>query len=101
MRSIRIVVLLVSMSVMVLLAKAQPNLTFYSLENQFNSSNFNPAFLTSQNNFTFSIFPMGGTNIGYNNQQVIKQLLLKVLSGISTDQDYKDMLKSMADHSSI
>ena len=101
MRSIRIVVLLVSMSVMVLWAKAQTNLAFYSLENQFNSSNFNPAFLISQNNFSFSIFPMGGTSIGYNNQQVIKQLVLKVLSGISTDQDYKDMLKSMADHNFI
>jgi len=89
------------MSVMGFWANAQTSLDFYSLENQFNSSNYNPAFLSSQDNFTLSIFPIGGTNIGYNNQEVIKQLLVKVISGSSTDQDFKDMLKSMEEHSSI
>jgi len=101
MRILRFIVLLIMMSVMVLWANAQTNLDFYSIENQFNSSIYNPAFLSSQKIFSFSIFPLGGNSIGYNNQQVIRQLPLKIISGVSTDQDFKDLLKSLEIHPSI
>ena len=101
MRSIRIIVLLFSMSAMVLCAKAQTNLSFYPLEDQFNSFNYNPAFLSSQKKSNFSIFPMGGTSIGYNNQRVIKDLVSKSISGITSNDDYKNILKSMVDRSLI
>lgn len=78
-----------------------PNLAFYSLENQFNSSNFNPAFLTSPEKFTLSIFPIGGISVGYNDQQVIRKILTKFISGIPSDEDYRELLKSMADHSAF
>jgi len=81
--------------------QAQTNMAFYPVENQFNSSDFNPAFLSSENKFTFSIFPMGGANIGYNNQEVIRQLVTKFLSGINQDEEYKDVLISMVDRKSF
>jgi len=71
------------------------------LEEQFSSSSFNPAFLHSREKFTFSILPFGGTSIGYNNQKVIKGLVEQSLSGISTDEDYKKVLKSLTDRSSF
>lgn len=86
---------------MFLSGKSQSNLSFYPLENQFNSFNYNPAFLVSQQKANFSILPIGGTSIGYNNQEVINDLVSKTLSGITSDQDYKDILKSMVDHSLI
>ena len=89
------------MKIMVLSGEAQSNLSFYPLESQFNSFNYNPAFLSSQKKSNFSIFPMGGTSIGYNNQQVIKKLVTKSLSGNLNDDVYKDMLKSMVNHSLI
>lgn len=100
-RSKRILVFLVLMPVMVILGKAQSNMAFYPLEDQFNSSNFNPAFLTSPNKFTLSIFPLGGTSIGYNNQKIIQQMVSKLLSGSISDKDYKDILKSLDDRSSF
>ena len=100
-KNTRILVLLTLMSMISTFTKAQINIAFYPLEEQFNSYNLNPAFLNPQNRFTFSIFPMGGTSIGYNNQLVIRQLVTKFLSGGTTDQDYRDILKSMADRSSF
>lgn len=75
--------------------QAQSGLSLYSLENHFNSSNYNPAFLSSQDKFTVSFFPIGGTNIGYNNQEAIRKLVSKFLTGATTDQDYKEVLQSM------
>jgi len=75
--------------------KAQTNMAFYPFENQFNSFNYNPAFLTSKGQFTFSIFPLAGINIGYNNQNEIKTLVSKLLSGINEDNEYIDLVKSM------
>jgi hypothetical protein len=75
--------------------KAQTNMAFYPIENQFNSFNFNPAFLTSKGQFSFSIFPFAGTNIGYNNQEEIQSLARKLLSGINEDVEYIDLVKSM------
>jgi hypothetical protein len=83
------------------MSKAQSNLSFYPLEDQFNSYNFNPAFLSSQKKSNFSVFPIGGTSIGYNNQNVINDLVSRTISGIAEDQDYINILKSMADHSLI
>lgn len=96
----RIVVLLTLMLVMVSLTKAQLNLAFYPLDDQFNSCSFNPAFLTSPEKFTFSIIPIGGTSIGYNSQAIIKDLFTKILSGESPDDGYyTNVLESMADKS--
>lgn len=100
-KNTRLLVLLATMSLYVLTGKAQTNIAFYPLEEQFNSYNLNPAFLNPEKRFTFSIFPMGGTSIGYNNQEVIRQLVSKFLSGRTTDSDYKDILNSFIDRSSF
>jgi hypothetical protein len=83
------------------LANAQPNLFYYSFDDQFNSSDYNPAFLTSRQKYTFSIIPMGGTSFGYNNQAEIRNMVSKFLSGVSTDNDYKDVLESMVGQASF
>lgn len=83
------------------MSKAQPNMAFYPLDDQFNSSAFNPAFLNSREKFTFSIFPIGGSNIGYNNQEVVRGLVLETLHGITSDDDYKKVLESITDRSSF
>jgi len=85
----------------VLGAKAQSNMAFYPLEEQFNSSDFNPAFLNSREKFTFSIFPVGGSSIGYNNQEIIKELVLTSLHGITSDDEYKKVLQSITDRTSF
>jgi hypothetical protein len=79
---------------------AQTNMAFYPIENQFNSSGFNPAFLFSDSQYTFSIFPIGGMNVGYNNQAVVNQLVSKLLSGINTDNEYLEIVRTMVDHKS-
>jgi hypothetical protein len=81
--------------VAVLHGYAQTNMVFYPTENQINSPNLNPAFLTSQNKFTFGIFPLSGMNVGYNNQLVIKNMLFKILNGNQTNDDFKDVFNSM------
>lgn len=98
---VQLLVLIVLLFVKGFPSVAQTNIAFYPLEDQFNSSSFNPAFLTSHHRFTFSIFPMGGTNIGYNNQRAIKELVTKFVSGAITDEDYKDILSSLTDNSSF
>ena len=96
----RLFVMLTLMLAMVSMAKAQFNLAFYPLEDQFNSSNYNPAFLTSPEKLTFSIIPFGGTSIGYNSQAIIKDLFTKILSGEIPDDDYyMNVLESMANKS--
>jgi len=101
MRNKRIWLLIVLMPISVLLSKAQPNLSLFPFENQFNSSDFNPAFLTSSHKFTFSFFPIGGTTLSYNNPQVISSLFSKISSGITTDKDYQDIMESMANRPTI
>jgi len=78
-------------------AKAQPNLAFYPLEDQFNSFDYNPAFLTSREKFTFSIFPLGGISTIYNNQEVITDLATKFLTGVVYDQDFKKIFNKAVD----
>lgn len=98
---IRVAVLLASVSVIVLSVKAQPNMAFYPFDDHFNSSGYNPSFLTSREKFTFSIFPVGGTSLGFNNQKAIGDLVFKFLNGISTDEDFRDVLNSMVDQSTF
>ena len=83
------------MSVMTLWGKAQSNLVFYHLNDEFNSSAFNPAFLTSQKNFTFSIFPLAGMSFVVNNQSIVKDVVSKFLSGNQTNQDFKDVFTNL------
>lgn len=65
--------------------KAQTNIAFYPLEEQFNSYSFNPAFLNPSGRFTFSIFPFGGMSVAYNNQAAVNQMATKFLQG-NTDR---------------
>lgn len=80
---------------------AQPNLAFYPLTDQFNSFDYNPAFLTSPEKFTFSMFPLAGTSLGYNNQGVISQMASKSLEGVITNSDYEDAFTKMVRQSSF
>ncbi|MDP3914187.1 MAG: DUF5723 family protein [Bacteroidota bacterium] len=95
MRIKQIVVLLALMSVFSILGNAQSNLVFYNEDEQFNASNFNPAFLTSQKKFTFSIFPLAGMTFGFNNQEVIKDVMNQFLKGNQTTQDFKGVFNSL------
>lgn len=70
-------------------------MAFYPIENQFNSSAYNPAFLMSKAQFTFSIFPFAGTNLGFNNQEEILNLVSKLTSGLNKDTEYIDIIKDM------
>lgn len=76
-------------------SNAQPNLVFYHDQEQANSSLFNPSFLTTQQKFTFSILPLSGMSVGYNNQAVIKDMLLDFLSGEQTSDDFRDVFNSL------
>jgi len=100
-RGKRILVVLALMPMMVLLGKAQPNIALYPLENQFNSFIYNPAFLTSQEKFSFSIFPIGGASISYNNKSIIERFVSNIISKKITDNDYQEVLKKLADRSSF
>jgi hypothetical protein len=81
--------------VAVLHGNAQTNMVFYPMENQINSPGLNPAFLTSQSKYALGIFPLTGMNVGYNNQLVIKNMLLKILNGEQANDDYKEVFNSM------
>jgi hypothetical protein len=91
----RIVVLLAMLSAMVLLGKAQSNLVIYHLDDEFNSSAFNPAFLTSQKKFTFSIFPLAGMSLGTNNQPVISDVITQMLKSTQTTDNFKGVFNSL------
>lgn len=99
-KSKRILALLTLLFAIGLMAKAQFNLSLYPLDDHFNSSNYNPAFLTSPEKFTFSIIPLGGTSIGYNSQAMIKDMFTKILSGENPeDEYYMNVLEDMAEKS--
>lgn len=80
---------------------AQPNLAFYPLNKQFNSYNFNPAFLTSPEKFTFSIFPLAGISFSYNNQEIVRKIATEFISGTITHQEYEDIFNRMLKHSAF
>ncbi len=94
-RSKHIYILLLWLFVFVLDGKAQSGLEFYSIENKYNSYNFNPAFLSSRSQFTFSIFPFAGTSLGYDNQQEIQRMMKELLSGINSENEYISLVKNM------
>ena len=74
---------------------AQPNLAFYPFNNQFNSFDYNPAFLTSPEKFTFSIFPLAGSSAGFNNQEIIRDITSKYLTGDLITKDYEKALNKL------
>jgi len=90
-----------SMAFLTIETNAQSNLALYSLENHFNSSNFNPAYLQSKERFTFSLFPLAGISIGYDNQEVTKGIVQESLLGITTDEEYKKVLRSLTNRNSF
>jgi len=79
----------------VVLSKAQSNLFIYHTQGHVNSSNLNPAFLPSQEKFTFSIFPISGMGVGYNKQEVIQEMLSKFAKGTITDDDYNKIFDDL------
>ena len=97
----RILLFLMFCTFMIPWTKAQPSLAFYPLKNQFNSFDSNPAFLTSREKFTFSIFPLAGTSFEYNNQEIVKSISSKFLKGSLTIQDYKDAFNKVTNQTSF
>jgi hypothetical protein len=91
----RLSVFLAMMSAIALLGKAQSNMVSYPVKDQFNSSDFNPAFLTAQHQYTFSIFPLAGMSVGYNDQSVINKMLKNFLSGNKTPLDTNALFNSL------
>ena len=100
-KNLKEIVLISAILLIGLMCKSQPNMALYPLEEHFNSSGFNPAFLYSREKYTFSMIPFGGTSIGYNNQEVIKDLVTGTLKGITSDDDYKKGFKSITDRTSF
>lgn len=90
--------LLAAISLFGLHGNAQSNLVFYHNHEQFNSSDFNPAFLTSQQNFTLGIFPISGMTVGYNNQAVIKDMVFQFIAGNQTQEDFTNVFNSLLTH---
>jgi hypothetical protein len=76
-------------------------MAFYPIEDQFNSSSFNPAFLTSRSQFTFSIFPLSGVNLGYNEQKVISSVTSNLFSGTDQNSAFLGLAKSMIKRSTF
>lgn len=83
------------------LVHAQPNLTFYPLNEQFNSFEYNPAFLTSGEQFTFSIFPVAGLNMNFNKQEIVKDMVGELRSGEIANQESRDIFTRMLRHPSF
>jgi len=75
--------------------RSQTNMVFYQAEDQVVSPGYNPAFLTNQNIFVFSFFPLTGMSVGYNNQKVIKDMILNYAQGKQTNDDFKEVFNSM------
>ena len=96
-KGIPVFLFLTYLLILTLHGNAQTNMVFYNTPDQYNTSNFNPAFLTSQKNFTFSILPLAGMSVGYNNQSVIKDMVLNVIKGSQTTEDLKAVFNSMLD----
>lgn len=89
------ILLLIILFTMAFGARGQSNLVFYQSHEQFNSSVYNPAFLTEQRKFTFSIFPIGGMDVGYNDPKLINTMIFNVLKGDSANQASKDVFNGL------
>ena len=94
---IRRMTLLIFLSVSSLFVHAQSNLLFYHSPEQFNSSNYNPAFLVSQGKYTFSVFPLSGMNVSYNNQSIINKVIKNVLQKDTENEASKALFKSLVE----
>lgn len=81
--------------------QAQSNLALYPLEEQFNAFDYNPAFLSSPEKFTFSIFPMAGMNLSMNNQAILREAARKSSSGVISETYYEDLFNRLLDKSSF
>ena len=81
--------------------RAQHNLSFYPMRDQFNSFDYNPAFLSSPERFTFSIFPLAGFNLNANNQDILRDAKSKFLSGDVAREEYKGVFDKLMDRPSL
>ena len=81
--------------------QAQSNLSFYPLEEQFNAFDNNPAFLSSPETFTFSIFPLAGMNLTMNNQAILREAARKSSSGVISETYYEDLFNRLLDKTSF
>lgn len=79
---------------MVLPGKAQSNLVFYFANDQFNASFLNPA-NASGAKFSFSIFPLSGTNIEISNQGILRELIDALRQNSAEDEVLKDAFRSI------
>lgn len=89
------------LTLMTLGLQAQSNLSLYPLDEHFNSFDYNPAFLTSPEKFTFSIFPLAGMNLTMNNQAILREAAKKSSSGVISETYYKDLFDRLLDKSSF
>ena len=88
-------ILLIYLSILALFGRAQTNLALYHSKDQMSSSGVNPAFLTDQKKFTFSIFPLSGMSVGYNDQHAVKSMLKDFLSGALDTAALKSVFNSL------
>ncbi|MGQ8337611.1 DUF5723 family protein [Sunxiuqinia sp. A32] len=66
----------------------------YNTHELFNSSNYNPAFLSSDEKFTFSIFPLAGMSASLNDQEALRKVS-DLLFFDEINEGMKDIFKSM------
>jgi hypothetical protein len=88
-------ILLVYLSILAVIGKAQSNLALYHSKDQISSPGVNPAFLTNQKKFTFSIFPLSGMSVGYNDQLAVKSMLKDFLTGALDTAALKSVFNSL------
>lgn len=93
-----LVVLLIFLSAVTDYAKAQSNLAMFNSGNQSISSDYNPAKLLGQEQYSLGVFPFAGMNVAYNNQAVINRMLRNVLRGDTTQSAYRDVFKGLVSH---
>ncbi len=88
-------IVLICLSILALIGKAQTNLALYHSKDQISSPSVNPAFLTDQKKFTFSIFPLSGMSVGYNDQLAVKSMLKDFLAGSLDTAALKSVFNSL------
>ncbi|MGE5395734.1 MAG: DUF5723 family protein [Candidatus Saccharibacteria bacterium] len=98
---IRRLLLLMVLTLTTLGLQAQSNLSLYPLDDEFNAFDYNPAFLSSPEKFTFSIFPLAGMNVTMNNQAILREAARKSSSGIISETYYEDLFNRLLDKSSF
>ncbi len=89
----RISRVLVQFSLLVMIissAKAQSNLIFYHSEGMLNNSTFNPAFSIAPKGITFSMLPLAGTSLIFNNMDA-----MGMISQVIFEEQINDSLKDI------